>query len=135
VNTWVSSDDLEAVSKTHQHLEVDGMRRLIVLSAVAVLAVVLLACNSSEKQSNLKSTSGKPVSTTAPTTSSDGVRRITTVELRDALEKGTAVIVDVRATASYEQNHIKGALHIPLEDFPRRIGELPQGKMIVTYCS
>jgi rhodanese-related sulfurtransferase len=66
---------------------------------------------------------------------SDGVRRITTVELRAALDKGTALVVDTRPVESYKQNHIKGSISMPVDQVPTRIGELPRDKMIVTYCS
>jgi rhodanese-related sulfurtransferase len=65
----------------------------------------------------------------------DGVKRLTKDELRAALDKGTAIVVDVRPAQAYQQTHIKGAIHIPLEQVGARTGELPRDKMIVTYCS
>jgi rhodanese-related sulfurtransferase len=65
----------------------------------------------------------------------DGVRRVTTVELKDLLAKGQAVVVDVRNEASYKIGHIKGAKLIPTNEFLGRLDELPRDKMIVTYCS
>jgi 3-mercaptopyruvate sulfurtransferase SseA len=67
--------------------------------------------------------------------SGDGVRRVTPAEARAAVEKGQAVIVDVRPAESFKAGHVKGALSIPLGDIASRTGELPRGKMIVTYCS
>jgi rhodanese-related sulfurtransferase len=65
----------------------------------------------------------------------DGVKRITTVELRDALEKGTAIVVDVRGATFYKQNHIKGSISIPEDQIAEHLKELPRDKLIVTYCS
>jgi ArsR family transcriptional regulator len=65
----------------------------------------------------------------------DGVRRITTAELRDALERGTAVVVDVRTVEAYKVGHIKGALNIPETEIVKRKDELPRDKTIVFYCS
>jgi len=65
----------------------------------------------------------------------DGVRRITTAELHDALEKGTAVVVDVRSVEAYKVAHIKGALSIPETEIVKRKDELPRDKTIVFYCS
>lgn len=62
-------------------------------------------------------------------------RRITPAELREAMEKGQVVIVDVRGEAAYNSGHIKGALLIPMDQIGARAGELPRNKMIVTYCS
>jgi rhodanese-related sulfurtransferase len=63
------------------------------------------------------------------------VRRITTAELRDALEKGTAVVVDVRSAEAYKIGHIKGALNIPEAEIASRKDELPRDKTIALYCS
>ncbi|HYG82309.1 MAG TPA: rhodanese-like domain-containing protein, partial [Pyrinomonadaceae bacterium] len=65
----------------------------------------------------------------------DGVRRVTPAEARAAVEKGQAVILDVRGEDSFKAGHIKGALWIPLNDIASRAGELPRGKTIITYCS
>jgi rhodanese-related sulfurtransferase len=65
----------------------------------------------------------------------DGVRRLTPAEARAIVSKGQAVIIDVRGEDSYKAGHIKGALWIPLNDISSRAGELPRGKMIITYCS
>ena len=65
----------------------------------------------------------------------DGVRRVTPAEARAAVEKGQAVIVDVRGEDSFKAGHVKGALWIPVGDIVARSGELPRGKMIITYCS
>ena len=123
------------------------MRLFFQLSAVIVLAMLALAgCNSSESggnraaASNASGSNGNssvkiPDTSSGSIAPSDGVKRITTVELRDALEKGTALVVDVRGDTYYKQSHIKGSISIPLEQVAARTGELPRDKMIVTYCS
>ena len=65
----------------------------------------------------------------------DGVRRITPAEAHKMVAKGQAVILDVRGEDSFKAGHIKGTLWIPLNDISSRAGELPRGKMIITYCS
>ena len=123
------------------HLHTFGgfqMRRFLSSLASAVLAIVVLAaCNSDDMKNSVPSSDGKPGTTSSGSTKTpgDGVRRITTVELRDAVDKGAAVIVDVRQAPAYQGSHIKGAIHIPLEEVATRLGELPRDKMIVTYCS
>jgi hydroxyacylglutathione hydrolase len=52
---------------------------------------------------------------------------------RSAMAEG-AVALDVRETSEFAEGHIPGALHIPLGDLERRLGELPRGLLIVTYC-
>ena len=115
------------------------MRLLLSLSVAAVLAVLTLAaCNSSETKGN-KAGGNSAVSSSAATPGhiapSDGVKRVTTIELRDALAKGTAIVIDVRGDVAYKQNHIKGSISIPEDQVKARLKELPPDKMIVTYCS
>jgi 3-mercaptopyruvate sulfurtransferase SseA len=123
------------------------MRLFISLSAALILAVAALtACNSTDGSGSGSTSTAKakaspsatkpPAPATQPTASQgDGVRRVTTTELKEALDKGTAVVVDVRPEEQYKAGHIKGALHIPETEIAARAGELPRDKMIVTYCS
>jgi 3-mercaptopyruvate sulfurtransferase SseA len=121
------------------------MRLLLSLTAGVVLAILTLAaCNSSETNenragnragSNSNSAVSFPSATPGHVAPNDGVKRITTVELRDAVAKGTAIVVDVRSASVYQQNHIKDSISIPLEQVQTRLQELPRDKMIVTYCS
>ncbi|HYJ46700.1 MAG TPA: rhodanese-like domain-containing protein [Pyrinomonadaceae bacterium] len=118
------------------------MRRFYSLSAVLMLAIIALAaCNSKDKSGGAGSAGGATVVKNAaspqstPNVPNDGVRRITTVELRDMVDKGTAVVIDTRDAASYKANHIKGSINIPVNDVASRIGELPRDKMIAAYCS
>jgi predicted sulfurtransferase len=100
--------------------EVSLMRTLIHTSAVLLLALVSLAAGAAAQEGNAQG---------------DGVRRVTPAEVRAALEKGEAVIVDVRGSGAYEAGHIKGARSMPTDQLLSRIGELPRDKMVITYCS
>lgn len=57
-----------------------------------------------------------------PTVSVDGVP--------DPLPDGVTV-VDVREPGEWQAGHIDGALHIPLQELPSRVGELPEGQLLV----
>jgi len=61
--------------------------------------------------------------------------RITAAEARQAIEKGTAVLVDVRAKESYDIEHAQGAILLPVYEIPTRANELPKDKLIITYCT
>jgi hypothetical protein len=118
------------------------MRLFFSLLAAVMLAVLMLAgCNSQDMKGNVASGSGQSATATTPGSSSaqnvpsDGVRRITTVELRDALDKGTAIVIDTRPVESYKQSHIKGSISVPVDQVASHINELPRDKMIVAYCS
>jgi hypothetical protein len=109
------------------------MRYLTLLLTALLLASALLITVVSGQ--GPAGTAKKPEDKTPPAhaTPEDGVARITTVEAHDLVEKGKAIIVDVRGEDSYRIGHIKGALWMP--DVAQRIKELPRDKMIVTYCS
>jgi uncharacterized Zn ribbon protein len=64
------------------------------------------------------------------------ITRIKVSELVEALKEGRAVVVDIRVAEAYEEEHIKGAVSIPLEEIRERgPKELPADKLIVTYCA
>lgn len=111
------------------------MRLIFSFFAIGVLGLgVLTACNSAE----WKSARTSPVAPAAPATAlppADGVRRVTTAELKDLLDRNEAVVIDVRNEASYNVGHIRGSKLIPENEVVNRIDEFPKNKLIVTYCS
>ena len=116
------------------------MRLLIsLLAAVMVGVMALAACNSNDGSgktaTNTRNAGVVATAPKAPGTPADGVRRITTVELRNALDKGEAVVVDVRNDTTYKLGHVQGAMLIPFGEIDARASELPKDKLIVTYCS
>lgn len=70
-----------------------------------------------------------------PASAQEEARRISVDEARKALTEGTAVLVDVRAAEAYQAGHAKGAVSIPLNEVAARAGELPNDKLIITYCT
>jgi 3-mercaptopyruvate sulfurtransferase SseA len=63
------------------------------------------------------------------------VPRISVEDAYAKFNRGEITIVDVRDEASYASGHIKGAINIPFASVEARIGELPRGKQVVTYCT
>lgn len=112
--------------------------RLTFVLGLFITASLGLACNSTEQtapRSTARSTSSPVMTGEVPTVNADGIRRITTVELRDLIEKNQAFVVDVRNEASFAVSHITGAKLVPVQDVLKHAGELPKDKLIVTYCS
>ncbi|MDF1554679.1 MAG: rhodanese-like domain-containing protein [Deferrisomatales bacterium] len=56
-------------------------------------------------------------------------------EFLEAVEKGSAVIVDARSKDEFEGGHFKGALSLPAEEGGNRFGEIPADRPILVYCS
>lgn len=61
--------------------------------------------------------------------------RISPEDTLRMVESGNALLVDVRDENSYLENHIAGAIHIPLGEISRRAAELSaDGRTIIAYC-
>ncbi len=114
------------------------MRFLALPASIIILAALALAgCSGAGSQngSTPPANSAKANANTGARGAQDNVRRMTIAELREALDKGTAVVVDVRSEMQYNQEHIKGAILMPEGQVASRASELPKDKLIVFYCS
>lgn len=60
---------------------------------------------------------------------------ITAEQALDLLAQGNAVVVDVRRRADFQRNHIPGSIHIPLTELEDRALELPEDKLLITFCT
>jgi rhodanese-related sulfurtransferase len=54
---------------------------------------------------------------------------------RQGAEAAMPTVVDVRDREEYAEGHLAGALNIPLDQLAERLGELPAGGEVVTYCN
>ena len=52
----------------------------------------------------------------------------------DELDKEPVFMLDVRDPSEYRQDHIKGAVNIPLNELRDRMGEVPKDREVWTYC-
>ena len=64
----------------------------------------------------------------------EDVRTLTLDELRQAMETGEIVLLDVRPQDEYENDHIPGAISIPIEDLEGRMLSLPKTDKVIAYC-
>lgn len=66
---------------------------------------------------------------------SDQVEIVDPVTVRDWVDAGEAVLIDVRELEEYAAEHIRGALFNPLSRFdPDRV-PAPAGKRLVIHCN
>lgn len=57
------------------------------------------------------------------------------MNLQEIVNNPNTTIVDVRMPFEYEEEHIEGAINIPLQEIPQRIEEFKKMKQpIVVYC-
>lgn len=60
---------------------------------------------------------------------------ISAAELEQYLDENRPIcLVDIRDRASYEREHIRGAVNIPDEELMSRLEQLPTDRLIVLYC-
>ena len=110
----------------------------VALAMIFVLAgFSLSACNtkSGNIQTSERASNSQQQPEAVPALPTDGVRRITVSELKDALEKGEAIVVDVRGSVEYKLGRIKGSRSVPLGLIAQQSRDLPRDKLIVTYCT
>lgn len=55
-------------------------------------------------------------------------------ELKERMEKGEVLLIDVRPKEEYEEAHIPGALSIPIEELEGKLASLPSNIEVVAYC-
>ena len=63
------------------------------------------------------------------------VERVDLPEAKAAFDAGSAVFLDVRASESYAEGRIPGALSIPLAELEQRLNEIDPEQWIITYCT
>jgi rhodanese-related sulfurtransferase len=64
----------------------------------------------------------------------DDIETLTADELAKRLERGKAIVLDVRPAKEYAAGHIAGARSVPIDDLPAVIDRLPKAREVVAYC-
>lgn len=59
------------------------------------------------------------------------MKEISVEEAARLLKEGKTVLLDVRTDQEYEEEHIEGSLHIPLNELEARVDEIPKDKSII----
>ena len=59
---------------------------------------------------------------------------VTAAEAARLIEEG-ALVVDVRRAFEWNRAHIPGAAHVPLDQLPERCLELPEDRLLITFCT
>jgi rhodanese-related sulfurtransferase len=54
---------------------------------------------------------------------------------REHFKPGDHTLVDVREPEEWVSGHLPGAIHIPLNDLPDRLSEIPGDKPVVLVCA
>jgi rhodanese-related sulfurtransferase len=62
------------------------------------------------------------------------VPRISVEDAKKAYDAKSVLIIDARSAEVYKQEHIKGAMSLPLGS-DNQFDSVPKGKKIIVYCS
>lgn len=97
----------------------------IYLIIAALFSLILVACGAQSEASQV-----------APA-------EIDVANLPDTIDVATAaalqdeeavLLIDVREQWEYDEGHIPGITHIPMEDVPNRLSEIPTDKTVILTC-
>jgi rhodanese-related sulfurtransferase/DNA-binding transcriptional ArsR family regulator len=64
----------------------------------------------------------------------DQIEEVTIDELAERLDRGRAVVIDVRPSAEYAAGHIPGARSVPIDQLDDALDALPRSREIIAYC-
>jgi 3-mercaptopyruvate sulfurtransferase SseA len=101
-------------------------------------ALLLNGCAHSDSDNAQASAqpAARPEPVPAPLTSPEPYRLIECPELKQRLDAGANwLLVDVRSTGGYRQEHLPGAVNIPFGRLDERYSELPKDRPLVLYCA
>ena len=60
---------------------------------------------------------------------------VTAAQLKVDLASPTPpVVIDVRTLNEFERSHVKGALHVPVDDLRFELEQIPKGRRLAVYC-
>ena len=71
----------------------------------------------------------------SPSGAQADVPRVTVAETKRAMDAGTALIIDVRSRASFQQSHISGAVSAPLTSEETYLVDAPRDALLYLYCT
>ena len=54
--------------------------------------------------------------------------------LKQLMDTGNTVVIDVREAAEYEAGHIPGAINIPIRTLAQNLDQIPADQPVVVYC-
>ncbi len=66
------------------------------------------------------------------------VTRVTPEEVKERMDRGEKfTFVDARNAKAWDESNVKlpGALRIPADEVEKHVGDLPNDRTIITYCT
>ena len=63
-----------------------------------------------------------------------GMEPISRDELRERIQNGNVIVLDVRPVEEYKSGHLPNAVSIPIAELSQRLDEIPEDCEVVSYC-
>ena len=109
--------------------------KLFIAFALAGLLFVA-ACTDANSKATANNTANAATASLHPDADdAHDAPRISLADAKKDYDAGTAFIVDVRDVSAYKNEHIKGAVNIPIADLATSMDKIPKDKKIIVYCS
>ncbi|QVY62572.1 ArsR/SmtB family transcription factor [Cytobacillus gottheilii] len=62
------------------------------------------------------------------------VNGVSLEELKEKMESGEAILIDVRPIEEFNESHIPGAVSMPIKELAEKLASLPKNCEVVAYC-
>ncbi|MGI8787220.1 MAG: rhodanese-like domain-containing protein [Pyrinomonadaceae bacterium] len=112
------------------------MQFIFTIFIALTFALSMLQCQPKiAADGDVKAINTNPSATVTPAPTVEEAPRISLADAKADYDKGTAIFVDARAEAAYQNEHIKGSINLSAENFEAKYKELPTDKKIIAYCS
>lgn len=115
----------------------------IALISILVMTLFFISCSNAEPETigQKEVQTGEPEETEEmmiqeePASVAE-VQSITPEEVYEDMQSGDPqyYVIDVRTQEEYDEAHIEGVAHIPVDTIEERLEEIPRDKPIVLYC-
>ncbi len=116
------------------------MKRFYLLTLI-VAAGLLAGCTETATNNTQTARNTAPAAATpAPTQKPAAipypmVERISLADAKKDFDAGTAVFIDTHSKATYDREHVKGSVNVPVDAIEANLGKIPKGKKLIAYCS
>ncbi|MRR32433.1 hypothetical protein EG834_19380, partial [bacterium] len=107
---------------------------LLLIAVGVVLILVVLIWELFMSQSNGAALGASQATATSEIPYAE-ITRTSLQDARAAYDAKTAVFIDVRSADSFAQQHISGALSLPLDQIEAQIPDLDRQAWIIPYCT
>ena len=114
------------------------MRKIVFVFTVVIAVLFLSACMPIQDPAAMEA-EAVPQPPPMVIENANEVPRIALDEAKQHFDNGTAIFVDSRSEAEYDQAHIAGAIRLPTvtgDEFGDMLRDtLPTDRLIITYCT